>query len=235
MESLIENPVFFIALTLGAYYIGLLIQKKTKWVLMNPILIAMLLIIGFLVGFKIDYNIYHENSKMIDFMLQPAIVCLAIPLYYQLKRIKQQAVVILVSSVAGSIAGVLSVFFIAWAMGAPREIIMSLVPKSVTTPIAMDVSNVIGGIPSLTACIVMFTGIFGAVFGYMIMHFLRVRNPIAQGFSLGMAAHVVGTSRSMDISANYGAFSTVGLIINGICTALLAPYILLGLQYIIQF
>ncbi len=230
-----NNPVFYITLTVVAYFVGLKIQQKTKWVLMNPILIAMLLVIGFLVAFKIDYKVYHENSQMIDFLLQPAIVCLAIPLYYQLKRIKQQVFIILVSSILGSITGILSVFFIAWSMGAPKEIILSLVPKSVTTPIAMDVSNVIGGIPSLTAAIVMVTGIFGSVFGYMIMHFMKVRNPIAQGFSIGMACHVVGTSRSMEISENYGAFSTVGLIINGICTALLAPYVLVGLQYIFQF
>ncbi len=235
MKTLIDNPVFYIMLTLAAYFIGQKIQEKTKWVIMNPILIAMLLIIGFLVMFNIDYETYHENSKMIDFMLQPAIVCLAIPLFYQLKRIKQQAFVILVSSVLGSITGVLSVFIIAWSMGAPKEIVLSLVPKSITTPIAMDVSKVIGGIPSLTACIVMFTGIFGSIFGYLIMHYTWVRNPIAQGFSIGMASHVVGTSRSMEISNNYGAFSTVGLIINGIFTAILAPYILLGMQWLFHF
>ncbi len=235
MNAIINNPVFYITLTIAAYYAGLKIQQKTKWVLMNPILIAMLLVIGFLLVFKIDYKTYHENSKIIDFLLQPAIVCLALPLYYQLKRIRQQWFIILTSSVVGSITGVLSVVLISWLMGAPREIIMSLAPKSITTPIAMDVSNVIGGIPSLTACIVMVTGIFGSVFGYMIMHYTWVRNPIAQGFSLGMACHVVGTSRSMEISENYGAFSTVGLIINGICTALLAPYILLGMQWILKF
>ncbi len=235
MNTIINNPVFYITITAAAYFAGQKIQQKTKWVIMNPILIAMLLIIGFLLVFHIDYEVYHQNSKMIDFLLQPAIVCLAIPLYRQIERIKQQAFVIIISSVLGSVTGVLSIVLIAWLMGAPRDIILSLAPKSVTTPIAMDVSRVIGGIPSLTACVVMFAGIFGAIFGYIIMHLIRVRNPIAQGFSIGMASHVVGTSRSLEISENFGAFSTLGLIINGICTAILAPYILLVMQWILKF
>ncbi len=235
MKEVLVNPVFFITLTLIAYFAGEKLQQKTKWVLTNPILVAILLIILILKLFDIDYGTYHENSKIIDLMLQPAIVCLAIPLYFQLQRIKKQAFIILFSSLMGSLIGIISVVLVAWWMGAPKEIILSLVPKSITTPIAMDVSRGIGGIPSFTACIVMFAGIFGSVFGYVIMKYTGVRNPIAQGFSIGMASHVLGTSKSMEISENFGAFSTVGLIINGIITAVLAPYILLGMQMFLNF
>lgn len=235
MKEALLNPTFFIALSVGAFYIGLLIQKKTKSLLMNPILIAMVLLIGFLHLFNIDYATYHENSKLIDFMLQPAIVCLAIPLYQQLKRIRQQLIPLLISSVIGCVVGVVSVVGIAWAMGAPKEIILSLAPKSVTTPIAMEVSRTIGGIPALTSCVVIFVGIFGAIYGYMILRKSRINSPIAQGLSIGMSAHAVGTSKSMDISNSYGAFSTLGLIINGILTAVLTPYLVMLMQVILGF
>lgn len=235
MKEAIFNPAFFIALSLGAFYIGLVIQKKTKSLFLNPILIAMALIIAFLEVFHIDYETYHENSKIIDFMLQPAIVCLAIPLYQQMKRIQQQLIPLLVSSLVGCIVGVVSVVLIAWAMGAPKEIILSLAPKSVTTPIAMEVSRSIGGIPALTSCVVIFVGIFGAIFGYFILKKSRVSSPIAQGLSIGMSSHAVGTSKSMDISASFGAFSTLGLILNGVFTAILTPFIIMLLQQILGF
>ena len=235
LQEAFYNPVFFIALTLGAFFIGLLIQKKSKSLILNPILIAMILLVVFLQIFHIDYQVYHENSKLIDFMLQPAIVCLAIPLYQQLKRIRQQALPLMVSSLVGCVVGVVSVVLISWAMGAPKEIILSLAPKSVTTPIAMEVSRTIGGIPALTSVVVIFVGIFGAIYGYMILKRSRIKSPISQGLSIGTSSHAVGTSKSMDISASYGAFSTLGLIINGVLTAILTPYIIILLQKILGF
>ena len=135
----------------------------------------------------------------------------------------------------GCVVGVISVVGIAWAMGAPKDIILSLAPKSVTTPIAMEVSKTIGGIPALTSCVVIFVGIFGAIYGYVILRRSRIQSPIAQGLSIGMSAHAVGTSKSMDISASYGAFSTLGLIINGVLTALLTPYLILLMQQVLGF
>jgi putative effector of murein hydrolase len=118
------------------------------------------------------------------------------------------------------------VVLIAKLLGAPREVILSLAPKSVTTPIAMEVSRAVGGIPPLTASVVIVVGIFGSIFGYAIMQLARVKNPVSQGLSMGTAAHAVGTSKSMQISPTFGAFSSLGLIMNGIFTAILAPYIL---------
>ena len=147
-------------------------------------------------------------------------------MYQQLERIKKQALQILISQLAGCITGVVSVVLIAKALGASKDVIVSLAPKSVTTPIAMEVSHAIGGIPALTAAVVVIVGIFGAIFGYTLMKWLRISNPIAQGLSMGTAAHAVGTSKSMEISANFGAYSSLGLIANGIFTAILTPYIL---------
>ena len=126
----------------------------------------------------------------------------------------------------GCVVGIVSVVLIAKAMGASREIIYSLAPKSVTTPIAIEVSKAIHGIPPLTASVVIVVGIFGGIFGYTIMKWTRVKNPVAQGLSMGTAAHAVGTSRSMEISPTFGAMSSIGLIVNGIFTAILTPYIL---------
>ncbi|MDO6802786.1 LrgB family protein [Wenyingzhuangia sp. 1_MG-2023] len=226
MELFFQNKIFIITLTFVAFFVAQIIQKKTKLILLNPILIAILIIVTCLSLLEIDFEVYHEGSKLIEFFLKPAIVALGVPLYQQLGKIKKQAIPILVSQLVGCVAGVVSVVLIAKWMGAPTEIILSIAPKSVTTPIAMEVSKAIGGIAPLTASVVIMVGIFGSIFGYGIMKFTRVKSTLAQGISMGTAAHVVGTSKSMEISENYGVMSSIGLIVNGILTALLTPYIL---------
>jgi predicted murein hydrolase (TIGR00659 family) len=192
-------------------------------------------IIAFLTIFKIDYNAYHEGAKLIQFFLKPAVVALGVPLYMQLEKIKKQAVQIILSQLAGCIVGIVSVVLVAKWLGASKAVILSLAPKSVTTPIAIEVSHVIGGIPPLTAAVVIVVGIFGAIFGYTFMKWLHINNPIAQGLSMGTAAHAVGASKSMEISPTYGAYSSLGLIANGIFTAILTPYIIRILSIWITF
>ena len=212
MKSFFQSEVFIVAFVFAAYFAGKQIQKHTRLILLNPILIAVIIIIAFLSAFQIDYQSFHEGSKLIEFFLKPAVVALGVPLYQQLEKIKKQAIPILVSQLAGCITGIVSVVLIAKWMGAPKDIIYSLAPKSVTTPIAIEVSKTIGGIPPLTASVVIVVGIFGAIFGYSIMKWTRVKNPVAQGLSMGTAAHAVGTSRSMEISPKFGAMSSIGLI-----------------------
>jgi predicted murein hydrolase (TIGR00659 family) len=226
MESFFRSETFVLAFTFLIFFLAQRLQQKIKLIILNPILVSITIIILFLTVFKIDYNSYHEGAKLIEFFLKPTVVALGVPLYQQLERIKKQALQILVSQLAGCIAGIVSVVFIAKILGASKEVILSLAPKSVTTPIAMEVSHVIGGIPALTAAVVVIVGIFGAMFGYTLMKWLRINNPIAQGLSMGTAAHAVGTSKSMEISEHYGAYSSLGLIANGIFTAILTPYIL---------
>lgn len=235
MKTVINNPIFCITLTVAAYWLGIQLQKKTKLSFLNPILLAIIFIIVFLVVTGTDYKVYEVNSEFINMLLQPAIVCLAVPLYKQLHRIQQQGWLILLSSFLGCVVGIVSVVLIGWGMGASKEVILSMAPKSVTTPIAMDVSRVIGGIPALTTGVVMYVGIFGAMFGFIIMKIFRVKNPISQGFSIGMASHALGTTKSMEISPSFGAFATVGLIINGVLTAVLAPFIIEFLSLFITF
>ncbi|HNX56146.1 MAG TPA: LrgB family protein [Prolixibacteraceae bacterium] len=226
MKNFLQSEVFIVAFVFLAYFAGKQIQKRTRLILLNPILVAVIIIIVFLSAFKIDYKSFHEGSKLIEFFLKPAVVALGVPLYLQIEKIKKQAISILVSQLVGCVVGIVSVVVIAKLMGAPKEIIYSLAPKSVTTPIAIEVSKTIGGIPPLTASVVIVVGIFGAIFGYTIMKWTHVKNPVAQGLSMGTAAHAVGTSRSMEISPKFGAMSSIGLIVNGIFTAILTPYIL---------
>jgi predicted murein hydrolase (TIGR00659 family) len=235
MRTFFQTEIFVMAFTFFAYFLAQKLQDKTRIIILNPILVSIVIIIAFLSVFKIDYASFHEGSKLIEFFLKPAVVALGVPLYQQLEKIKKQAVPILVSQLVGCIVGVVSVVLIAKLMGASKEIIYSLAPKSVTTPIAIEVSKAIGGIPSLTASVVIVVGIFGAIFGYSIMKWTRVKNPIAQGISMGTAAHAVGTSKSMEISPAYGAMSSIGLIVNGIFTAILTPYILQVMSIWIKF
>ena len=225
MEFL-ENDFFLIALTFGVYYAAKRFQAYTGWVALNPILVAILVLIGFLKLTGLTYAHYAESASIIDFWLKPAIVALGVPLYLQLKNIRRQLIPLLVSQLVGCFVGIVSVVFTAKWLGASDEVIISLAPKSVTTPIAMEVTQSMGGIPSLTAAIVVLVGLFGAVFGFKLLQVGRVKSPIAQGLSMGTASHAVGTSRAMEYGRKYGAFASLGLILNGLFTALFTPLLL---------
>jgi putative effector of murein hydrolase len=159
------------------------------------------------------------------------VVALGVPLYKQLSAIRKQLIPLILSELAGCVAGIVSVLFLARLFGATQEVALSLAPKAVTTPIAIEISTAIGGIPPLTAAVVVCTGIFGGMTGFGIVKMSRISSPIAGGLSIGTAAHAVGTAAAMERSDRYGAFSSLGLTLNGLLTALLAPMIiqLLGL------
>ena len=235
MNGVFQNEWVVVTLTIIIYWLAQKLQAKTGILLLNPILITIVIIITGLMVFNIDYETYHRGSRYIDFLLKPAVVALGVPLYRQLEVIKKQAWNILISQLVGCLAGIVSVVLIAWLMGASKEIIFSLAPKSVTTPIAIEISRSIGGIAPLTASVVIVVGIFGAVFGYSILKLTGVKNPLSQSLSMGNAAHAIGTSKSMEISPAYGAMSSIGLIVNGIFTAILAPYVLKLMGIWIEF
>ena len=225
MEFL-SNDFFLIALTFGVFYAAKKLQAYTGWVVLNPILVAIVALIGFLELTGISYDSYAESASIIDFWLKPTIVALGVPLYLQLKSIKRQLMPLLISLLVGCIVGIISVVLTAKWLGASNEIIISLAPKSVTTPIAMEVTQSLGGIPSLTAAIVVIVGLLGAVCGFKVLQIGRVKSPIAQGLSMGTASHAVGTSKAMEYGRKYGAFASLGLILNGLLTAILSPILL---------
>ena len=224
--NFLENEFFLLALTFTLFFYAKLLQKKTKILLLNPILVTVAILIIFLKVFNIEYETYNKGGQLIEFWLKPAVVALGVPLYLQLETIKKQFVPILLSQLAGSIIGVVSVVGFAKVFGASQEVILSMAPKSVTTPIAMEVTKSIGGIPSLTAAVVVCVGLIGAILGFKVLNVMKVNSPIAQGLSIGTAAHAVGTSTAMDISKKYGAYASLGLTLNGILTAVLTPIIL---------
>ena len=226
MRTIITNEYFMLALTFGVFYAAKTIQRRLGWVLFNPILIAIAIIIFFLLVMDIPYEKYHEGAKMIEFWLKPAVVALGVPLYLQLSSIKQQFLPILASQLMGCIAGIVSVVVISKLLGASDVVIMSLASKSVTTPIAMEVTQVLGGIPSLTAAIVVITGLIGAKIGFKTLSVSHVNNPMALGLSMGAASHALGTSAAMDRDQFVGAYASLGLTLNGIFTALLTPTII---------
>ena len=217
--SFLENNFFLLAVTFGVFFFAKLLQKKTGLVLLNPILLTIAVLIIFLKMANISYETYNQGGHLIEFWLRPAVVALGVPLYLQLEMIKKQLLPILLSQLAGCIVGVISVVLIAKFMGASQEVILSLAPKSVTTPIAMEVTKAIGAV-------VVAVGLLGAICGFKTMKIMHVGSPIAQGLSMGTAAHAVGTSTAMDISSKYGAYASLGLTLNGIFTALLTPTIL---------
>ena len=214
------------AVTFGLFFFAKWLQKRTGIMLLNPILLTIAVLIIFLKLTGVSYETYNEGGHLIEFWLKPAVVALGVPLYLQLETIKKQLLPILLSQLAGCVVGVASVVLIAKWMGAPNEIIYSLAPKSVTTPIAMEVANSLGGIPSLTAAVVVCVGLLGGILGFKAMHLTHIGSPMAQGLSMGTAAHAVGTSAAMEVSRKYGAFASLGLTLNGIFTALLTPTIL---------
>ena len=226
MTALFTNQYFLLALTFGIYAGARLLLKRTGWILINPILVSIALIILFLIGFNIPYETYQESGKMIEFWLKPAVVALGVPLYLQLSQIKKQLVPILLSQMVGCVVGIISVVITAQLLGASHVVVISLAAKSVTTPIAMEVTQAVGGIPSLTAAIVVITGLIGAVTGFKVMTVGRVNNPMARGLSLGAASHALGTSAAMERDPFVGAYASLGLTLNGILTALLTPSVL---------
>lgn len=223
---MLENKYLLLALTFGAFALFKALQKRTGWVLLNPILLTIATLILFLKFTGISYETYSEGGDLIGFWLKPAVVALGVPLYLQLEMIKKQLLPILLSQLVGCLVGLVSVILIAKGLGASPEVICSLAPKSVTTPIAMEVAGATGGIPSLTAAVVVLVGLFGAVVGFKILGVGHVKSPIAQGLSMGTASHAIGTSAAMEVSRKYGAYASLGLTLNGILTALLAPTVL---------
>lgn len=230
MEFL-QNKYFLIALTFGFYLGAQLLQRRTGIRLLNPILLSIAAMICFLMMCDIDYGTYRAGGDYIDFWLKPAVVALGVPLYKQLSTIRRQLLPLLLSELAGCVAGVVSVVLLAELFGASREVVISLAPKAVTTPIAMEISQAVGGIPPLTAAVVVATGIFGSMAGFRIVKMSHIHSPIAGGLSIGTASHAVGTAAAMEVSERYGAFSSIGLTLNGVLTALLAPLILDLLGY----
>lgn len=220
------SPLLHLTMTLVAFQAGDWAYRRSGGhPLLNPVMIAVLLLSGILLASGTDYDIYFEGAQFVHFLLGPATVALAIPLYNQFRAIRKSAAALLAALALGSLAAAGSAGLIAWWMGAGVDLIASLAPKSVTTPIAMGVAEQLGGLPSLTAALVIMTGIIGAAFGPWLLDRLRVRDEAARGLALGVASHGIGAARALQSSETAGAFAGVAIGVNGLLTAALAPLI----------
>jgi len=222
---LLSGEVFFLLLTLGSFLLGVLLYKRTNIPLLQPLLVSMIIIIPFLKITGIEYQVFYEKTRLLSFMLGPSVVALGYVLYEQIEHIRGNVISILTSVFVGSLVGILSVVLIAKLFGADRLLTASLAPKSVTTPIAMNLAENTGGVPSLAAVFVVICGLFGGLVGPLILRRIGVKSSIAKGLALGSASHALGTVKAMEMGALEGAISGLAIGIMGVMTALLIPFV----------
>ena len=226
IDALCCSPLFGISLTLAAYGIGIFIYRKIQIPILHPVLTASIMIMILLTVLNISIDDYQQGGSIITFMLGPATVSLAVPLYRQVKVLKTHAVIILISIAVGAVASIISIILLSKAFNLPEDLILSLVPKSVTTPIAVEASERLGGIPSITALGVIFTGITGAVAGPAILKLLRIKTPTAKGIAMGTSSHAIGTSRALEMGETEGAVSGLAIGLAAIITVAAAPLLI---------
>jgi predicted murein hydrolase (TIGR00659 family) len=221
------SPLLWLTATLAAYRFAVWLSRTLRGhPLANPVALAVAMIIAVLTSTGTPYQTYFEGAQFVHFLLGPATVALAIPLHAQLPRLRRMLWPLAVSLLAGSAAAVVSAMAIARLFGAAPTTVLSLAPKSVTAPVAMGIAERIGGLPSLTAVLVVTTGIVGAVLGPPLLKLLRVDDDAVAGFAIGTAAHGIGTARAFQISESAGAFSGLAMGLNALATALILPYAL---------
>lgn len=218
------SPLLHLTLTLAAFQAGVwLYERGGRNPLLNPVLLAVLIVVAVLLAAGTDYATYFDGAQFIHFLLGPATVALAIPLYRQFEKVKRSAVAILVSLLTGSLTAAASAVAVGWALDASPDALISLAPKSATAPVAMGVAEQLGGLPSLTAVLVILTGIVGAMLGPPLLNLLRVKDKAARGLAIGTASHGIGTARALQESEVAGAFSGLAMGLNALATALLLP------------
>ncbi len=218
------SSLLWLTLTLIAYQIGTWVFSRLDFnPLLNPVLTAIILLVILLKMSGIDYQTYFRGAQFIHFLLGPATVALAIPLHREIEVIRKSFIPIILTLAVGSVAAIISAVGIVWILGGEKIILLSVAPKSVTTPIAMGISEQIGGLPSLTAVVVVLTGITGAVGGDFVLNRLRINDDNARGMAMGVASHGIGTAHAIQKSRVAGAFSALAMALNGLFTALLLP------------
>ena len=220
------SPLLHLTLTLVAYQVGSLIYRRGRLnPLLNPVLVAVVLVVAVLAGTGTAYESYFDGAQFVHFLLGPATVALAIPLYRQFDKVRRSALAVLASIVTGSLTASASAVAIAWALDGSLEALLSLAPKSVTAPVAMGITEQFGGLPSLTAVLVIMTGVLGAMIGPPILNLLRIKDWPARGLAIGTASHGIGTARAVQINEVAGAFSGLAMGLNALATAVLLPLI----------
>lgn len=223
MTDLLNNEVFGLLLTISVYLFSIKISNKFKNPLLNPLLLTTIIIIGILLVFKIPLSYYELGGNYIKFFLGPATVVLALPLYRQLHLLKKHFIPIIIGIIIGSLSSLICVFLLARLLHLDLKILISLLPKSITTPIGISISEAYGGIVSLTITAIVITGITGSITAPWILKIANIKNDVAKGIAIGTASHAVGTSKAIEMGETIGAMSGLAIALAGTITALLMP------------
>lgn len=221
MKELFETSVFFgVFITLFSYEIGLVLKRKLKKAVFNPLLIAIALTMLILLSFRIDYTVYYEGAKYISFLLTPATVCLAVPLYEQWELLKKNYKAVFAGIISGVLTSLCMIFILAWMFRLDHASYVTLLPKSITTAIGMGVSEELGGYVAITAAVIIVTGVIGNIFAELICAVFKIHDPIAKGIAIGTSSHAVGTAKAMEMGAVEGAMSSLSIVVAGLLTVI---------------
>ena len=212
-----------VTLSLAAYMLGVLLKKRFRLGIFNPLLISIAISIVVLLLGKIDYEVYNDSAKYLGYLLTPATVCLAIPLYEQWELLKKNYKAVLLGLLAGAVTSLTTVFVLSLVCGLSHEEYVTFLPKSVTTAIGMGISEELGGYVTITVAVIILTGVFGNVAGEMICRILRIKDPVSKGLAFGAASHAIGTSKAIELGDVEGAMSGLAIAVSGIITVVLAP------------
>jgi predicted murein hydrolase (TIGR00659 family) len=227
MEALVselttQSLYFGVVITLSCYFLSVKIKKKFNYVLLNPLLISMLLIIGILKLLNISYDTYNSGAKYITYFLTPATICLAVPLYQQMTLLRKHITAILVAIAAGVLSNMTLILGLSIFFKMNHQMYVTMLPKSITTAIAIGLSEELGGIPTITIAAIIITGLLGNIFAEIICKGFRITEPIAVGLAIGNSAHALGTAKAIEIGEIEGAMSGLAIVISGVMTVTLA-------------
>ena len=221
MQELLTNSTYFaVVLTLICFQIGIWVKKKTGWAVATPLLTATIIIVAVLLIFDIPYEGYKEGTKVINFFLTPATVCLAVPLYRQIELLKKYPKAIFGGIIAGVLTTMVSIFIMSLAFGLNHQQYVTLLPKSITTAIGMGISEKMGGIVTITVVSISITGILGNVIAESFLKLLKIEEPIAKGLAIGTASHALGTTKAMEMGEIEGAMSSLSIVVTGVLTVI---------------
>ena len=225
MSNFLSNSIFFgVLLCLLSYQAGVFLRQKTKIAAFNPLLISIIIVIFVLVMFNIKFEDFYKGSKYISFLLTPATVALAIPLYSKLALLKSNFKAIMSGLIAGVLTSLISIFVMSLLFGLSHENYVSMLPKSITTAIGIGVSEELGGISTITTAVIIVTGVFGNVSADIVYKVFNITNPIAKGIGLGSSAHAIGTSKALEMGETEGAMSSLSIAVAGIITVIFATF-----------
>ena len=223
MADFFEITVFFgVLISLSAYGLGMVLKKKLRLAIFNPLLVAIVLVVVFLLVFDIDYETYNASAKYLSYFLTPATVCLAIPLYEQFERLKKNVAAVIAGITTGVITSLSSVLLLSYIFRLSHEDYVTLLPKSITTAIGMGVSGELGGYVAITVAIIITTGILGNMIAEPVCRLFRIHDPIAKGIGIGSASHAIGTTKAMELGETEGAMSSLSIVVSGFLTVILA-------------